>query len=59
MEKIKDSICVSELQKSYKDKQVLKNVTFSVPAGTIYTLLGSNGSRKNDNGTHFDDTAKG
>lgn len=46
MEKIKDSICVSELQKSYKDKQVLKNVTFSVPAGTIYTLLGSNGAGK-------------
>lgn len=46
MEKIKDSICVSELQKNYKDKQVLKNVTFSVPAGTIYTLLGSNGAGK-------------
>lgn len=46
MEEIKTAIFVSELQKSYRDKQVLKNVTFSVPAGTIYTLLGSNGAGK-------------
>lgn len=46
MEEIKASICVSGLQKSYRDKQVLKNVTFSVPAGSIYTLLGSNGAGK-------------
>ena len=41
MEEVKYSICVSALQKKYKDKEVLSNVTFSVPKGTIYTLLGS------------------
>lgn len=40
------SISVSELKKSYQDKEVLKNVTFSVPGGTIYALLGSNGAGK-------------
>ena len=33
-------------RKKYKDKEVLSNVTFSVPKGTIYTLLGSNGAGK-------------
>lgn len=46
MEKVKYSICVSALKKRYKDKEVLKNVTFSVPKGIIYTLLGSNGAGK-------------
>lgn len=46
MEKIKYSICVSDLRKKYKEKEVLKNVTFSIPKGTIYTLLGSNGAGK-------------
>lgn len=46
MEEVKYSICVSALQKKYKDKEVLSNVTFSVPKGTIYTLLGSNGAGK-------------
>lgn len=46
MEEVKHSICVSALQKKYKDKEVLSNVTFSVPKGTIYTLLGSNGAGK-------------
>lgn len=46
MEKVKYSICVSALKKKYKDKEVLSNVTFSVPKGTIYTLLGSNGAGK-------------
>lgn len=40
------SISVSELKKSYQDKEVLRNVTFSVPGGTIYALLGSNGAGK-------------
>lgn len=40
MEEVKYSIRVSALQKKYKDKEVLSNVTFSVPKGTIYTLLG-------------------
>ena len=46
MEEFKYSICVSALKKKYKDKEVLSNVTFSVPKGTIYTLLGSNGAGK-------------
>lgn len=46
MEKIKYSICVSDLRKKYKEKEVLKSVTFSVPKGAIYTLLGSNGAGK-------------
>ncbi|EOH94493.1 ABC transporter ATP-binding protein [Enterococcus pallens] len=40
------SIVVSSLKKSYQDKSVLKDVTFSVPSGTIYALLGSNGAGK-------------
>ena len=46
MEKTDVSIFVSSLKKSYKDKEILKDVTFSVPTGTIYTLLGSNGAGK-------------
>lgn len=40
------SISVSKLKKSYQNKEVLKNVNFSVPSGTIYALLGSNGAGK-------------
>lgn len=40
------SIQVSALKKSYKDKPVLEDVTFSVPKGSIYALLGSNGAGK-------------
>lgn len=40
------SISVSKLRKSYQNKEVLKNVSFSVPEGTIYALLGSNGAGK-------------
>ena len=40
------SICVSSLKKRYKDREVLRDVTFSVPTGTIYALLGSNGAGK-------------
>lgn len=40
------SISVTELRKSYQNKEVLKNVSFSVPEGTIYALLGSNGAGK-------------
>lgn len=46
MSKQKVSIAVSELKKSYKNKEVLKNVSFTVPSGTIYALLGSNGAGK-------------
>ncbi|MDC7289904.1 ATP-binding cassette domain-containing protein [Blautia schinkii] len=40
------SISVSGLRKSYKNKEVLKDVNFTVPSGTIYALLGSNGAGK-------------
>lgn len=40
------SISVSALRKSYQNKEVLKDVSFSVPEGTIYALLGSNGAGK-------------
>lgn len=40
------AISVSCLRKGYKGKEVLKNVTFSVSAGSIYALLGSNGAGK-------------
>ena len=46
MPKSNTAIYVSSLKKSYQDKKVLKNVTFSVPSGSIYALLGSNGAGK-------------
>lgn len=46
MSNLNASISVSELKKSYKNKEVLKNVSFSVPSGTVYALLGSNGAGK-------------
>lgn len=46
MSKQSISISVSGLKKSYRNKEVLKNVNFSVPSGTIYALLGSNGAGK-------------
>lgn len=41
-----EAITVSSLRKSYQNKEVLKDVHFSVPRGTIYALLGSNGAGK-------------
>lgn len=46
MERNNVSIFVSSLKKRYKDREVLRDLTFSVPAGTIYALLGSNGAGK-------------
>ena len=40
------SITVSGIKKTYADRPVLENLTFTVPKGSIYTLLGSNGARK-------------
>lgn len=40
------SISVLGLKKSYQKKRVLEDVNFSVPKGTIYALLGSNGAGK-------------
>lgn len=46
MSKSTTSITVTALKKSFQDKEVLKEVNFSVPKGTIYALLGSNGAGK-------------
>lgn len=40
------AIEVKALSKSYKNVPVLKDVSFSVPKGTIFALLGSNGAGK-------------
>jgi ABC-2 type transport system ATP-binding protein len=40
------AIEVRSLSKSYKNVSVLKDVTFSVPRGTVFALLGSNGAGK-------------
>lgn len=46
MKREESAIQVSCLKKSYQTHEVLKNVTFSVPGGSIYALLGSNGAGK-------------
>ncbi len=40
------AINVSALQKSYKNVQVLKNVSFVVKQGSVFALLGANGAGK-------------
>ena len=40
------AIAVDSLRKSYKNVSVLKNVSFNVPKGTVFALLGSNGAGK-------------
>src|SRR5579872_3735404 len=40
------SIQVKDLQKSYKDLNVLQGVNFTVEQGSIFALLGSNGAGK-------------
>lgn len=37
---------VSGLQKSYKEKHILKDVNFTIDKGSIFALLGSNGAGK-------------
>ena len=39
-------ITVSNLKKSFKKHEVLKGVNFSIPKGSIFALLGSNGAGK-------------
>lgn len=46
MERSTYAIGVKKLQKSYKDVQVLQDVTFKVPSGSIFALLGANGAGK-------------
>lgn len=41
-----NAIVVEHLRKSYKDVEVLKDVTFSVKRGTMLALLGPNGAGK-------------
>ena len=41
-----NAIEVSNLRKAYKDLQVLDGVSFSVEQGTVFALLGANGSGK-------------
>ncbi len=43
---IAPAITVEKLQKSYKNVDVLKGVTFAVEAGSVFALLGSNGAGK-------------
>ena len=37
---------IKNLSKNYGNIQALKNVSFSVPGGTVYGILGPNGSGK-------------
>ncbi|MCL2397806.1 MAG: ATP-binding cassette domain-containing protein [Defluviitaleaceae bacterium] len=39
-------ISATNLQKSFKDNRVLKGVSFGIPKGSIFALLGSNGAGK-------------
>jgi ABC-2 type transport system ATP-binding protein len=41
-----DAIAVSGLQKSFKTLKVLDGISFTVPAGSIFALLGANGAGK-------------
>jgi ABC-2 type transport system ATP-binding protein len=40
------AIRVDDIRKSFKDQPVLQGVSFDVPAGSIFALLGSNGAGK-------------
>ena len=46
MQQTEPIITVANLEKSFKQKQVLKGVSFTVEKGSIYALLGSNGAGK-------------
>ena len=39
-------VSVSQLRKSFKTVEVLKDVSFAIPKGSIFALLGSNGAGK-------------
>src|SRR2546421_13108495 len=42
----KEIIQIKQINKTYKDKAVLKNVSFSVKEGTIHGFIGPNGAGK-------------
>ena len=46
MQQKENIITVENLQKSFKDQEVLKGVNFTVRKGSIFALLGSNGAGK-------------
>jgi len=46
MQQIENIITVENLQKAFKNQQVLKGVNFTVRKGSIFALLGSNGAGK-------------
>ena len=41
-----DIIIIENVCKSFRDEQVLKNITYTLKAGKIYGLIGNNGSGK-------------
>ena len=41
-----NSITVNDLVKNYGDNHVLKGISFGVPQGTTFALLGVNGAGK-------------
>lgn len=41
-----NAVEVKDLRKNYKNVEVLKGVSFSIPKGSIYALLGANGAGK-------------
>lgn len=41
-----DIIIIENVYKSFRDEQVLKNITYTLKAGKIYGLIGNNGSGK-------------
>ncbi len=38
------ALFIRDLVKNYEDKEVLKNLSLEVPAGTIFGLIGPNGA---------------
>lgn len=46
MQNKENIISVSNLQKSFKSLRVLKDVSFNIPKGSIFALLGANGAGK-------------
>ncbi len=41
-----NSICIQEISKAFNEKEVLKKVSFTVPTGEIFGLLGPSGAGK-------------